>query len=150
MSLPAFDTTSYEVLKSDDVMGVLEEILEAQNESFALGLKLGLQLHEVESIHKEYSDPKERLLHILITVLKRNEPRPTWRLVVDALKSPAIKLERLAVRLEAKYCNCHDMPSKTKVLSHEQLQETETQSPHEMIGNLPRFLSFLQPKSILT
>ena len=51
----------YETLKSDDVSGILNELVEAQNQSYVLGLKL-LPAHEVEAIHRQYQDPKERLI----------------------------------------------------------------------------------------
>ena len=92
-------------------MDVLEEILEVKNKSFQFGLKLRLETHIVESIHKQYSDPEERLLYILIEVLKQVEPCPTWKLIIDALRSPTINFPQLADKLEKKYCKFPD-PSK--------------------------------------
>ena len=82
-------------------MGIFEEILPAQNRSFELGLKLGLPHHEVVAIHSTYSDPRSRLLHVILAVLNQAEPRPTWRVIVDALRSPAVNLPRLADKMEA-------------------------------------------------
>ena len=82
-------------------MNVLEEIIEAQNHSYMLGLKLKLPPHLVDSIKAQYSDPRDRLLHVLLEFMRQTEPRPTWRVIVDALKSPAVNLPHLAERVEA-------------------------------------------------
>ncbi|CAI8055785.1 hypothetical protein GBAR_LOCUS30421, partial [Geodia barretti] len=63
---PAADET----LKSDDVSGILDELVEAQNHSKVLGVKL-LPPHEVEAIHCQHQDPKERLLHILLAFTRQ-------------------------------------------------------------------------------
>ena len=81
-------------------MDVLEELLPAQTKSYVLGLKLKLQQHVVEAIHKELPSD-QRLLQILIKFLEQAEPRPTWRVIVDALKSPVVGLTALARRVEA-------------------------------------------------
>ena len=93
---PAVDET----LKSDDVTGILDELVEAQNHSYVFGLKL-LPPHKVEAIHRQYRDPEERLLHILLAFTKQIQPRPTWSVIVEALKAPAVNLPDLARRVEA-------------------------------------------------
>ena len=90
-----------ETLTPDDAVDVLEELLPAQDKSYELGLKLKLPHHEVESIHSLYSKPRSRLLHILIGFTNQTEPRPTWRVIVEALRSPAVNLPALARRVEA-------------------------------------------------
>ena len=65
------------------------------------GLKLNLPVHEVEAICARYSDPRTRLLHIIIAFLEQAEPRPTWRVIVGALRSPIVKLTALARKVEA-------------------------------------------------
>ena len=90
-----------ETLGPDDAVDMLEELLPAQNKSYELGLKFKLPHHEVESIHNTYSKPRSRLLHILIGFTSQTEPRPTWRVIVEALKSPAVDLPALARRVEA-------------------------------------------------
>ena len=93
-----------ETLTPDDAVDVLEEILPAQNKSYELGLKLKLPQCEVESIHSEYLKPRSRLLHIIIGFTNQTEPRPTWRVIVEALKSPAVDLPALAQKVEAAHC----------------------------------------------
>ena len=63
--------TGDETLTSDDAASVLEELLEAQNESYVIGLKLQLPEYEVKSIHSMYTLPRDRLLHILMEFTKQ-------------------------------------------------------------------------------
>ena len=82
-------------------MEVLEELLPAQNKSFKIGLKLKLPHYVVEAIHSKDLQPDEYLLKVLIKFLQQFEPRPTWRVIVEALGSPAVNLPALAERIEA-------------------------------------------------
>ena len=82
-------------------MDVLEELLPAQNTSYELGLKFKLPQSEVEAIHSTHSQPRERLLRILLAFAKQAEPRPTWGVIVEALRSPAVDLTALASKVEA-------------------------------------------------
>ena len=88
-------------LTPEDAVNVLDEIVEAQNQSYVLGLKLKLPVHVVEAICANHSQPRDRLLHVLIEFTKQVESRPTWRAIVDALRSPAVNLPQLAMRVEA-------------------------------------------------
>ena len=81
-------------------MSLLEELLPAQTHSYLLGLKLGLPVYTVDSICSTYQHPRDRLLHVLIAFLNQETPRPTWRLVVEALRSPAVDLPLLARKVE--------------------------------------------------
>ena len=93
-------TTGDETLNADDVAGMLDELLEAQNQSYVFGLKLKLPLHLVDAIHSTHLTPKDRLLHVLIEFTKQTD-RPTWRVIIDALRSPAVNLPNLAEKVEA-------------------------------------------------
>ena len=88
-------------LTPDDAVDVLEELLPAQNKSYELGLKLKLPHHVVEAIHDTYSKPRSRLLHVIIEFTKQIEPRPTWRVIVKALRSRVVDLPALANTVEA-------------------------------------------------
>ena len=92
-----------ETLKPNDAGKILEELLTAQNQSFVLGLGLGLPLHEVEAIHSQYQNPRDRLLLIIIAFLKQAELRPTWRVIVQALRNPIVNLPVLARQVEASF-----------------------------------------------
>ena len=88
------------VLTPNDAVQVLEELLPAQNQSYELGLKLKLPPHEVESIDSTYSKPRQRLLRIIMLFLNQVDPKPTWRVIVDALKSPVVNLPQLSSTVE--------------------------------------------------
>ena len=93
-----------EPLTPDDADNILEEIVEAQNQSYVLGLKLKLPPHVVEAICENHSLPRDRLLQVLIAFTKQVDPRPTWRAIVSALRSPAVNLPQLAMRVKAAHC----------------------------------------------
>ena len=93
--------TGDEPLTPDDAVKVLEEILEAQNQSRFLGLKLNVPDYIVTGIHTRYIDPKDRLYYILVEFLRHADPKPTWRAIVAALRSPAVSLPQLAMKVEA-------------------------------------------------
>ena len=90
-----------ETLTPDDAVDVLEELLPAQNKSYELELKLKLPQHVVEAIHSKELPPDKYLLKVLIKFLQQTEPRPTWGVIVEALRSPAVNLPALARRVEA-------------------------------------------------
>ena len=91
-------------------MGVLEELLPAQNKCYDLGLKLKLPQYLLDSIQLQYSSPQDRLLHIITYFLNQVEPRPTWKVIVDALRSPVVNLPSLSLKLEFKYCDVRLTP----------------------------------------
>ena len=101
MSTSSAAPTGDDPLTPDDAVNILEEILEAQNQSFVLGLKLKLPLHDVDAIHSTNLLPRDCLLRVLIEFTKQVDPRPTWRAIVDALRHPAVNLPQLAMRVEA-------------------------------------------------
>ena len=89
-----------ETLDPDSATDILEELLDAQNHSHVLGLKLKMKFRDVEAIFSTHIQPKERLLRVIIAFLHQVEPRPTWRVIVDALRSPAVGLPLLAKKVE--------------------------------------------------
>ena len=94
-------TTEDVTLTERDAKDILAELLEAMNRACELGLVLKLLPHEVEAIRKTYPDPRELLLQVILVFLSQAESRPTWRVIVDALRSPAVNLTALAERVEA-------------------------------------------------
>ena len=74
------------------------------NKSYELGLKLQLPEHEVESIHNHHPDPRTRLLHVIMERIKQVLPGLTWRIIVEALRSPVVNLPVLAGELEIAHC----------------------------------------------
>ena len=62
---------------------------------------LNVRPRDVDAILIKYQDQKDRLYHIIIAFLGQAEPRPTWRVIVGALRSPVVNLTALAERVEA-------------------------------------------------
>ena len=65
------------------------------------GLKLKLPLAEVDSIHSTSSNPRDRLLQVIIAFLKQVQSRDQWKIIVDALNNPVVNLPALAKGVEA-------------------------------------------------
>ena len=97
---PQAKTQKDKTLGPDDALKVLEEILEAQNASRFLGLKWNIPEYIISGIHSTYTEPKDRLYYVIVEFLKQLDPTPTWRVIADALKSPAVNLPRLAQKIE--------------------------------------------------
>lgn len=93
----------------DDVTLTPDELLPAQSQSYVLGLMLKLPPHVLDGIHSSHSSPTDRLLHVLMEFLKQSESRPTWRAIVDALRSPAVNLPQLALKMETTHCLKHPL-----------------------------------------
>ena len=89
-----------DILKDDDLAQVLRELLKAKNKAYELGLELKLPQYEVESIRDTHQDPQERFTRIIEKFLKQVSPEPTWRVIVDALRSPLVNHAQLARKIE--------------------------------------------------
>ena len=100
-------------LDPDDVVEILEAILPAQNKAYELGLKLKVPLHDMQAIQKENLQPQDRLCEVIVRFLQGVEPTPTWRVIVDALRSPAVNLPNLAKQVET----AHQLPPNTAAVS---------------------------------
>ena len=81
----------------------MTEIVEAQNQSRFIGLKLKVPNYIVDGIHQTYQQPKDHLYYIVLEFLKQVDPEPTWAAIADALKSPLVGFSRLAQKIERKY-----------------------------------------------
>ena len=99
-----FLTVEEKILRSDDAAEVLEALVEAQNKARHIGLKLGVPQYIIDSILKEHSNSLDQLDHVVVNFLEQAEPRPTWRAIVNALRSPLVELPRLANKIETKFC----------------------------------------------
>ena len=97
---PCKTQLSDKTLTPDDVADIANELVEAQNQSYSLGLQLKLPQHEVEAIHSQYQNPQDRLLHVLIKFTKQVEPRPTWKVIVNGLRAPIVNVPALADKVE--------------------------------------------------
>ena len=87
-------------LTPDDAGELLNKLMPAQTRIRQLGFMLKLPEHVVQTIYSKNMPAGERLLEILIEFLKQVEPRPTWKVIIEALKSPSVNLPVLAKALE--------------------------------------------------
>ena len=88
----------------DDLGTVLQETYEARNKWYDIGLGLKVSVATLDGIKSQSDDPKDCLRETLKPWLKGTDPKPTWRALVEALKSCIVEEHQLAKRLEAKYC----------------------------------------------
>ena len=126
---PAVDET----LTPDDAVDVLEEILPAQNKSYELGLKLKLPQHVVEAIHSKNLPPERCLLEVLIKFSQQTEPRSTWRVIIEALKSPAVNLPAVNLPALAERVQAARFPDPTA--TRDVVPETTGMSPSTLFSN---------------
>ena len=66
------------------------------------GRLLQLSRVTVNLIHRQYSDPQDRLLQVIDEFLQQNQD-PTWRVITNALKHPLLNYHELAENIEMKY-----------------------------------------------
>ena len=93
------------LLSQDDAVEVVKELLSVQTKSKELGHLLGLPRERVDAILHSYRDPQKQLFYIIEEFLKQIEPRPTWGLILEALRSTLLKEYRLAMDIESKLLN---------------------------------------------
>jgi hypothetical protein len=91
-------------LKDTDEGEIFEELQSAMNHTQFLALKLKIPSFTTDSIHSQYPNPKDRLLHTIKAFLKQVDPEPTWKTIVEALRSRSVNLPRLALELEQRHC----------------------------------------------
>ena len=91
------------LLNLDDAIEIFDEIVDVKDKSENLGLLLELPLALRSSLQQQYSNPEVHLLHIIIEFLKIKEPKPTWRVIIDALTHPLLHYDELAQEIKRKY-----------------------------------------------
>ena len=71
---------------------------------YSLGVKLGLEDHELSTIEQNYrGDGNERCKHKMLSRWLRSDKLPTWKAVVDALQQ--MGEHAVASKILAKYCS---------------------------------------------
>ena len=95
-------------LTIDDLQTVTQELLPVAKCWEAIGIALCLHLDEDEMktfpkrvTHRSVED---HLLEMLKWWLNRVSPQPSWRSIIDALRSPTVGENKFAQNLELKYC----------------------------------------------
>lgn len=95
-------------LGTADLATVLNELFPCRAKWYCLGLQLRVDTGTLDSF-KAQNDPSDKLREVLKRWLETGE-NPTWGVMVEALKRPAVGEVRLAVELQQKYCTCTRPP----------------------------------------
>ena len=82
---------------------MLEGVLDAAAQWYNLGLKLKVRTGRLNSIRTEFNTPEVQLREMLHAWLTTGD-NPSWKTLIDALRSPLVAASHLAVVLEAEYC----------------------------------------------
>ena len=69
---------------------------------YHLGVQLKVRVGILDNIQAQFPDPKRQLLEMLKTWLTTSD-NPSWKMLIDALKSRSVGATRLASVLETKY-----------------------------------------------
>ena len=91
-------------LSVDDLGIVRNEIFDASPKWYDVGLELKVSVATLDSIRDQFGDPKDCFREALKCWLK-STLKPTWRVLVDALRSRTVGEKQLADNLEAKHCS---------------------------------------------
>ena len=75
---------------------------------YNLGVQLNLRPETLEAIRAHFKDPRDQLREMLKIWLTTSD-NPSWKILTDALKSPAMGESQLAGGLETKYCQMEGM-----------------------------------------
>ena len=81
----------------------LSNALDSVVDWYSLGIKLGMKVHELATIEKNYHGDNERCKHEVLSHYLRNARLPTWKAVVDALQM--MGEHAVASKIRAKYCS---------------------------------------------
>ena len=89
-------------LSVDNLAAVQRKVYAARTNWYNLGLELGQQTSTLDSIGaKHKQDPSECFRQVLKEWLKGVNPSPTWRAMVNALKSDTVKQRQLAEQIQS-------------------------------------------------
>lgn len=92
-------------LTAEDLQDVLSELEPVKAQWNNLGLGLRLKRTDLEAIDSDHRNSLARLRAVLEIWLDTVEPRPTWRAIIQVLRSPLMsKTKSLADELERNHC----------------------------------------------
>ena len=91
--------TGYEILLVQNESIIINELIPARRKSYELGLALNIHGMTVASNQVEQKKLLSQVVHEFL-----KQPCPSWRVIVQALRSPLVKCETLAEKLEKKFC----------------------------------------------
>ena len=89
----------------DDLGDVLEETLGSSTKWYRIGLRLKVPVAKLDGIRKEFNDQQECLCEMLKEWLKSTAgTKPSWEVLVEALRSQTVGETQLADQLETNHC----------------------------------------------
>jgi len=72
---------------------------------YNIGVQLDIPHTTLDCFKQSYSDPSDLMREMLKCWLDTAvDPRPTWEVVIAALRSPIVDKKSVAEQLESKYC----------------------------------------------
>ena len=90
----------------DDLGDVLEETLSSSTKWYNIGLRLKVSVAKLDGIENQFNDQEKCLREALKEWLKGAAgTEPSWRFLVEALRSQTVRETQLADQLEAKHCH---------------------------------------------
>ena len=104
----SFSQSAGQQLHVDDLPVVMEELNNIHAKWDDIGLQLRITVGTLDAIKEQYDDASHCLRETLTTWLKTCPSPPTWKSIVDALRSSTLGEVRLAADLEQKYCSTQD------------------------------------------
>ena len=69
-----------------------------------IALELGVSVKDADKIAIDFENDQQRLLQALKWWLAREQPKPTWNVLIESLRSCTIEEHQLADALQRKYC----------------------------------------------
>ena len=91
------------MLTSEDLGCVLGEVLDVSADWYDLGLQLKVRTGTLDNIRADFTAAKHRLREMLKAWLTTGD-NPSWKTLIDALKSRMVGASQLAAALEKMYC----------------------------------------------
>ena len=82
---------------------VRKELFDARAKWYDIGIELDIPTSTLKSIKSMYNSPADCLVDMLDTWLKQIDPKPSWKVLINALEQPTVAEKQLAKRLRHKY-----------------------------------------------
>ena len=92
-----------------DLATVINDTFPCRAKWYNLGIQLRVDVGTLDSIKVQYDVPGDQLREVVRTWLTTSD-NPTWRAMVQALKSPVIEEPRLARDLQQKHYSSGQRP----------------------------------------
>ena len=119
------------MLTSDDLDLLVYELLDVSAQWYPLGLQLNVKTKTLEWIRRQYQNFSHQLREMLKVWLITND-KPSWKTLMDALRSRSVGASQLASVLETKYCLVEE--NEVDIGSSDNQPETNVTPPSPVSG----------------